>query len=346
MARGDKVQFDSPTHTTSKYDSDDEDDENYASNLIKKYGKAAATKILKLIYAKDKLESCIESQGELLLEEREKNQGLEACLSKEKERADKLSVELSLAKDANDHLSKGHSSLNDSLASLKNDHSLAQESLTSLTTKYHELELNYDKLWTSTSTISKDSKASTSKSCERCLNVDINACVTNLVELAKKDKEIQRLNTIVKIGCKCKDKQPANVFKASRHPIIKDGLGYSRYNGRANGRNMINGVACVKFNKSVPLVDLIDKVNNVVTPTIPLASNKDIKKKQREMPKQQEPISRNHICDYMCCWDKDGKIVVKYVGALKKRQILRSVWVPKSYVSNPLGSNSGPKTKA
>ena len=27
---------------------------------------------------------------------------------------------------------------------------------------------------------------------------------------------------------------------------------------------MINGVACVKFNKSVPLVDLIDKVNNAL----------------------------------------------------------------------------------
>ena len=68
------------------------------NNLIKKYGKAAATKILKLIYANDKLESCIESQGELLLEEREKNQGLEVCLSKEKERVEKLGVELSLVK--------------------------------------------------------------------------------------------------------------------------------------------------------------------------------------------------------------------------------------------------------
>jgi chromosome segregation ATPase len=227
MALGDKVQLDPPTHTTSKCDSDDENDENYAYNLIKRYGNAAITKILKLIYAKDKLESCIESQGELLLEEREKTQGLEACLSKEKEKVEKLSVELSLAKDANERLAKEHSSLNDSLASLKNDHSLAQESLTSLTNKYHELELNYDKLWTSTSTVFKDAKATTSKDCERCSNIDIHACATNLDELAKKDKEIQRLNIIVKNGCKCKDKQPANVFKASRHPMIKDGIGYN-----------------------------------------------------------------------------------------------------------------------
>ena len=86
--------------------------------------------------------------------------------------------------------------------------------------------------------------------------------------------------------------------------------------------------------------------SDVATPTIPLANNKSIKKKQVEVSKQQAPISCNHICDYMYCWDRDGKIIVKYVGALKKRQILRSVWVPKSYVSNPLGSNLGPKTKA
>ena len=60
------------------------------------------------------------------------------------------------------------------------------------------------------------------------------------------------------------------------------------------------------------------------------------------------PISRSYASDYMCCWGKDGKIVVKYVGALKKRQIMRSVWVPKSYMTNPQGPNSiwVPKTKA
>jgi len=102
MARGDKVQINSSTHPTSECDSDDENDESYATHLIKKYGRVAATKILKLIYAKDKLESCIESQGELLLEEREKNQRLEACLFKEKERVEKLHVELSLVKDSNE----------------------------------------------------------------------------------------------------------------------------------------------------------------------------------------------------------------------------------------------------
>jgi hypothetical protein len=37
---------------------------------------------------------------------------------------------------------------------------------------------------------------------------------------------------------------------------------------------------------------------------------------------------------------KDGKTVVKYVGAQKRKEIMRSVWVPKFYVTNPLGPKS------
>jgi predicted nuclease with TOPRIM domain len=141
----------------------------------------------------------------LLLAEREKNLSLEACLSKEREEVEKLNIELSLAKDSYEHLTKEHSLLNDSLASLKNEHSLVQESLTRLKDKYHTLEQNYDTLWNSTSIHFKesgDSNASTSEGCKRCYNHDINACAANLVELERKDKEIQRLNMVIKNGCK------------------------------------------------------------------------------------------------------------------------------------------------
>ena len=65
-----------------------------------------------------------------------------------------------------------------------------------------------------------------------------------------------------------------------------------------------------------------------------------------EAPKPQAPIPRCYASDYMCCWGKDGKIVVKYIGAHKKE--IMSVWVPKFYVTNPLGPKSFwvPKTKA
>jgi predicted transcriptional regulator len=127
------------------------------------------------------------------------------------------------------------------------------------------------------------------------------------------------------------------------------GLAIIGYDGKANGRNMVNGVPYVKFNKGVALDDLINKVNNVATSPSTLVKNKtNNKKKQVDALKQQVPISQSYASDYMCCWGKDGKIVMKYVGALKKRQIMRSVWVPKTYVTNPLGPNSiwVPKTKA
>ena len=44
--------------------------------------------------------------------------------------------------------------------------------------------------------------------------------------------------------------------------------------------------------------------------------------------------------DYMVTMDHNGKIVVKYVGAYTKKKILRSVWVPKMYLSNLQGSKS------
>ena len=106
---------------------------------------------------------------------------------------------------------------------------------------------------------------------------------------------------------------------------------------------MINGVPCVKFNKRVALDDLLCKANNVYIPKIAPTSDKTNKMKQVEAPNPQALAS-----DYMCCWGKDGKIMVKYVGAQKRKEIMWSVWVPKFYVTNPLGPKSfwAPKTKA
>jgi hypothetical protein len=85
---------------------------------------------------------------------------------------------------------------------------------------------------------------------------------------------------------------------------------------KANGRNMINGVHCVKFNKGIALDELICKASNkVYIPKIQPTSDKTIKAKQSEAPKPQPPLPRCYASDYMCCWGKDGKIVVNYVGA-------------------------------
>ena len=225
--------------------------------------------------------------------EREKNLTLEASIVEEKMKVEKLTIELSLANDSIRKLTKEHSSVNDQIASLKNEKSIAQESLTSLKEKYQNLELNYSTLWASTSTSPKAtevSNVSTSDGCKRCYKIDVNAYATNLVELEKKNKEIHRLEMILKNGCKCQEQSNKTIYKSSRHPSIKEGIGYNRYDGKANGRNIINGVSCVKFNKGVALDELICKANNKVY--IPKIQPTSDKTKQSEALKPQGPLPR------------------------------------------------------
>ena len=102
------------------------------------------------------------------------------------------------------------------------------------------------------------------------------------------------------------------------------------------------------FNKGVALNELMCKANNIYIPKIAPTSDKTNKLKQMDTPKQQASTPRRYASDYVCCWGKDGKIVVRYVGAQKRKEIMRSVWVPKFYVTNPLGPKFVwvPKTKA
>ena len=83
MAKGPKV--------TSSNSLDDElDDEIEIAKLIKKYGKSAATKMMKLIMKLDDLDETLESQEELLRLEREKSKALERNLANEREENKKL----------------------------------------------------------------------------------------------------------------------------------------------------------------------------------------------------------------------------------------------------------------
>jgi hypothetical protein len=85
MGKGEKVPHNSPTHSSNECSSCDENDDELANSMTKKFGKSAGSQIIKLIHKLEKREACIESQGELLLAKREKNLGLKACLSKERE---------------------------------------------------------------------------------------------------------------------------------------------------------------------------------------------------------------------------------------------------------------------
>ena len=73
----------------------------------------------------EKRDRCLEMQGDIITQEREKNLALEASNTEKKMKVEKLTVELSLANDSIGKLTKEHSSVDDQVASLKNEKSIA-----------------------------------------------------------------------------------------------------------------------------------------------------------------------------------------------------------------------------
>jgi hypothetical protein len=61
MGKGEKVAHNSPTHSSNECSSCDENDDELANNMIKKFGKSADSQIIKLIHKLEKREACIES---------------------------------------------------------------------------------------------------------------------------------------------------------------------------------------------------------------------------------------------------------------------------------------------
>ena len=71
--------------------SDDElEEEDEVASLIKQYGKASETRIMKLIMKLDELDETLESQEELLSLEREKSETLEKDLTNERKENKRL----------------------------------------------------------------------------------------------------------------------------------------------------------------------------------------------------------------------------------------------------------------
>src|SRR6266540_823094 len=99
-------------------------------------------------------------------------------------------------------------------------------------------------------------------------------------------------------------------------------------------------VKLLKFNKGVTLHEAMNKIHgsNSIIPSQVKDTEKQVKQVKKEI---LTPISRSYTCDYVLTWDHRGKVVVKYVGAHTKKDIIkRSVWVPKALVTNYQGSKS------
>jgi hypothetical protein len=143
------------------------------------------------------------------------------------------------------------------------------------------------------------------------------------------------MNMLVKHGYEGNVKPKPKVnYKDGRYPNKRDGLGhYKRV--KANDWKVVKGKKCIMFIKGANLEDLMNIVHGVTT-TIPSQVKKKVEALIKGKVVTHEP-SRSYTTNYMVTMDHNDKIVVKYVGAYTKKVILRSVWVPKVYPSNPQG---------
>jgi hypothetical protein len=152
-----------------------------------------------------------------------------------------------------------------------------------------------------------------------------------------KAAKLERLNMLVKNRYEGNTKpEPKVNYKDGRYPNKKDGLGHYK-GGKVNDRKVVKRKECVMFTKGSNLEDFMNIAHGVTT--IPSQAKKKDEAPIKAKVTKYEP-SPSYTTDYTVTMDHNGKIVVMYVGAYTNKTILRSVWVPKVYPSNPQGSKS------
>jgi hypothetical protein len=143
------------------------------------------------------------------------------------------------------------------------------------------------------------------------------------------------MNMLVKNGYEGNIKpKPKINYINGRYPNKKDG--FVHYKGeKVNDHKVVKGKECVMFTKEANIEDLMNIAHGVTT-TIPSQVKKSVEAPIKDKVAKHEPSPR-YTTDYMVIMDYNGKTVVKYFGAYTKKAILRSVWDPKVYPSNPQG---------
>jgi hypothetical protein len=132
--------------------------------------------LMKQVGVRDEL---LEQQEELLIQERKCNVELKKLLALEKGKVEKLDQELTKSKEATCNLKS-------SIGALQGQHDVLQKT-------HHDLEVQFDARWSSISKTSSNleaSQASTSKGCETCYNLDVNASYSNVKKVLAKTCDV------------------------------------------------------------------------------------------------------------------------------------------------------------
>jgi hypothetical protein len=149
---------------------------------------------------------------------------------------------LQLEKEKNENLAQGK----DTISSLKSSSGALQDSYNVLQKTHKDLEVQFDVLLASTSKPSitpESTKASTSKGCERCYNVDINnLCAQSQHSNVKQvliescDEAIGKENDSLKLEVRRLEQKVSMLEKQAKAQLSQD-----------NHRNMVNKLKKRKF---------------------------------------------------------------------------------------------------
>ncbi|KAG2649343.1 hypothetical protein PVAP13_1NG113044 [Panicum virgatum] len=367
MAKNSKV--------TSPNSSDDElDNEVEVAKLVKKYGKGAATKMMKLVMKLDEADETLETQEELLRLEREKFKALEKDLAYEREENKMLvnsikvkdgtllllKESLSSEKEKVDDLTRKFSFVNDTNTFLRKDNEKLQESMTSLQANHTALEVQFNTLWESTSKTKETSNSSSpsiSNGCARCFNIDIQTRATNH---APSHTQVPKKIPFTRVG----EFEKHTKGFGSRY-MSKFGFEVGKGLGR-NGQGTPHAIPFTKNkNKTalgaqgglVNMTTPIHKTNDVIHESghvnfikrgttcdegakIVASSFKEDKFKAYNPTKikAQESSHVSFYADYVLIRNHRGKVVAKFVGHRTwNTKVKNHVWVPKVLVTNIKG---------
>jgi hypothetical protein len=164
MAKEDKKKVKVKDHSSPKYVFSDDDLSSDEWDEAFDLGKNPTAKLDGLMKQINLRDEFLEQQGKLLVQERKSNSEFKKLLVLEKEKNEKLDQELAKRMETT-------TSLESSIGVLQETHDALQKT-------YKDLEVQFNILWSSSSsTPSSDldrAKASTSNGCDRCYNVDIN----------------------------------------------------------------------------------------------------------------------------------------------------------------------------
>jgi hypothetical protein len=352
MAKEKKVCIrDTPKYTSSSDEESSNDEVDY-TDLFKGLDRAKVDKINELIDALNEKDRLLEKQEDILYEEHDKFISVQKSLALEVKKNEILSSELS--------------SYHESISSLKNIND-------DLNTKLEEVNAT-------------SSCVEHVVFCNRCKDLDVDACNEHATIIAKLNNEVASLNAQLKT---CMDnyeklKFARDAYTVGRHPSIKDGLGFRKEtknltSQRTSGLNKEKGKAPMASSSysshdqknhaylyaHVKKVSHHDKCyNHAALPTyhdshVMFASSSTYVH-DRSRPRRNHTVSRaprkvytGPTTMYQTCnasfvlLCKNAKVVARKLGS-KCKGDKTCIWVPKVIVTNLVGPNKSwvPKTQA